>query len=268
MLGRHSAATKGHAMGEVSRYPHGTFCWVDLGTSDVAGATAFYGGLLGWESEDRGGYRLCRLGGREVAGIHAHEPDQGVGWGCSIAVDDLEAATERARKLGARVVTEPTEVPPSGRTSAIADPTGAVVSLWQAGTEIGARVVNDVGAWSWSELVTPDLDAARAFYAGLFGWTAEENPGPTPRTSFRLGRLLIGGAHAPNPGEGDSPRWTVAFRVADVDQAVADAGRLGGSVLLAPMDIPIGRMAILADPAGAAFTVTAFPGPWGGVDGS
>jgi predicted enzyme related to lactoylglutathione lyase len=50
---------------------------------------------------------------------------------------------------------------------------------------------------------------------------------------------------------------------------MARAQELGGAVLLPPMDIPIGRFAIVSDPAGAAFTVTEFPeGPFRGVDGS
>jgi catechol 2,3-dioxygenase-like lactoylglutathione lyase family enzyme len=62
-------------MGEVERYPDGTFCWVDLGTADPAAAKAFYGGLLGWEFDDqptgdRGSYTICRLDGKAVAGLY------------------------------------------------------------------------------------------------------------------------------------------------------------------------------------------------------
>ena len=68
-------------MGEVERYPGGTFCWIDLGTTDVAGAKGFYGGLFGWEFEDlpadEGTYTMCRLRGTDVAGIHEHTEDQG-----------------------------------------------------------------------------------------------------------------------------------------------------------------------------------------------
>ena len=90
-----------------------------------------------------------------------------------------------------------------------------------------------------------------------------------PRTSFSLGDLLVGGGHAPSPQEGPAPRWTISFRVADADQSVVRAQELGGSVLLPPIDVPVGRFAIVADPAGASFSVTAVPGgPVRGVDGS
>ena len=260
-------------MGEVERYPDGTFCWIDLGTTDVDGAKAFYGELLGWEFEDlpaeEGSYTMCRLRGRDVAGIHRHAEDEGTGWSSNVSVDDLERATSRALELGAEVLAEPFEVPGAGRTSVLRDPAGAVVSLWQASGHAGAGLVNEVGAWSWNELVAADLEAAKAFYGELFGWTAEDLPGPFPRTGFSLGELLIGGGHAPAPQESPTPRWTVAFTVADADRTAAEAERLGGKVLLPPMDVPNGRLAIVADPAGAQFTAAyVSAGAFRGVDGS
>ena len=81
-------------MGEVERYPDGSFCWIDLSTTDVEGAKAFYGRLLGWEFEDlpapEGSYTMCRLRGREVAGIHRHAEEEGTGWSSSVSVGDLD----------------------------------------------------------------------------------------------------------------------------------------------------------------------------------
>jgi uncharacterized protein len=252
-------------MGEVERYPNGTFCWVDLGTTDVEEAKAFYGGLFGWEFGERpggdgAGYTLCRLRGRDVAGIHRHDPAEGLGWASSIAVDDLEAATARARELGAAVLAEPFEVGGAGRTAVLRDPAGAVVSLWQAGGHAGAELVNEDGTWTWNELTAADLDAAKRFYGELFGWVSEDLPGPIRRTSFTLGELLVGGGHVPAPGEDPAPRWGVSFWVPDADQAARQAQELGGTMLLPPMDIPIGRFTILADPRGAVFTASAVPG--------
>jgi len=256
-------------MGEVSRYPNGTFCWIELGSTDVLGSKAFYGGLLGWEFEDVPGYTLCRLDGKDVSGIHEHSEDEGTDWSSSISVDDVEAATASAVELGGAVVMEPTDVEAVSRMSVIRDPGGAEVCLWQEAGFPGARLVNEVGTWSWNELVTPDLAAASGFYRTLFGWSAEDAPGPIPRTGFTLGRLLIAGGHVPNPGEDPSPRWTVTFRVAGADASADRARELGGSVLLPPLDIPIGRVSILSDPAGAAFTIAEVPGgAFRGLDGS
>jgi predicted enzyme related to lactoylglutathione lyase len=259
-------------MGEVERYPDGTFCWVDLGTDDAAVSKGFYGGLFGWEFDDlgtgeQGTYSICRLKGRAVAGLH--DRAERVEWGSSIKVADVDAATRRARELGAEVLVEPFDTPGEGRAATIRDPAGAVVSVSRPGAAFAAELVNEHGAWTWNELTSPDQPAGGSFYTELFGWTAEELPGPLPRTAFTLGRLLIGGGHAPAPQEDPTPGWRVTFWVDDADRAAATAQELGGRVLLAPMDIPVGRLTVLADPQGAFFIATAVPGgPARGVDGS
>ena len=190
-------------------------------------------------------------------------------WGSYICVEDVDRATGRARELGAEVLVEPFETPGGGRVATVRDPAGAVVSLSQPGEHFGAELVNQDGTWTWNELVSGDLAAGRDFYVELFGWTAEDAPGPFPRTTFTLGDLLIGGGHAPAPQEDPTPRWSVAFWVADADEAAARAQELGGTVLLPPMDIPVGRFTVVADPQGATFTAAAVPGgAVRGVDGS
>jgi uncharacterized protein len=259
-------------MGEVGRYPDGTFCWIDLGTNDAPEAKAFYGGLLGWEFDDlpageKGTYSICRLKGKAVAGLYdqAEEP----GWGSYVKVEDVDRAAGRAQELGAEVLVEPFDAPGGGRVATVRDPAGAVVSLSRPGKQFAAELVNEDGAWTWNELVAPDLGAAREFYAQLFGWAAADIPGAVARTSFGLGDLLVGGGHAPIGPEDPTPRWTISFWVADADRCVERARELGGGVVLPPMDIPVGRFAIVSDPGGVAFTVAAVPGgPLRGVDGS
>ncbi|HSK37583.1 MAG TPA: VOC family protein, partial [Actinomycetota bacterium] len=187
-------------MGRVERYPNGTFCWVDLGTNDAKGAKAFYGGLFGWEFEDlpvgdQATYAICRLDGRAVAGLYdgAERP----AWGSYIRVADADRATERARQLGAEVLVEPCDAPGGGRVATVRDPAGAEVSLSQSGEVFVAELVNQDGTWTWNELTSGDLAAGREFYVALFGWTAEDAPGPFPRTTFTLGALLIGGGTPP-----------------------------------------------------------------------
>jgi len=259
-------------MGEVRDYPDNTFCWIDVGTDDASAAKKFYGRLLGWEFDDlptgeQGTYSICRLRGKAVAGLYdlAETP----GWGTYIKVGDVDAATERARGLGAEVLVEPFDAPGGGRVATVRDPAGAAVSLSRPGASFGAEVVNEDGAWTWNELVSPDLAAATRFYTELLGWAADELEGPIRRTSFTLGELLIGGGHTPTPQEDPTPGWRVTFWVGDADRTAARAGELGGSVLLPPMDIAVGRFTVLADPQGAAFTAAAVPGgAVRGVDGS
>lgn len=261
-------------MGEVTAYPNGHFCWIDLGTTDVTGAKAFYGGLFGWEFSDvpSGGsetYTMCSLGGKEVAGMHAHPEEEGTQWSSYISVDEVDATVARARDLGGGVVVEPLDVPQASRMAVIKDPAGAVVCLWRAEGYPGARLVNEVGAWGWNELTTPDLEGAKRFYGELFGWEAADLDVEIQRASFSLGPYLVGGAHTPQPGEGDAARWTISFMVADADESVSRVQELGGGVVLPPMEVPVGKFSIVSDPAGGTFTVTAAPGgAFRGLDGS
>jgi hypothetical protein len=250
-------------MGSVEHYPDHTFCWIDLGTNDPAGAKAFYGGLFGWEFEelasgDKGTYATCRLRGKAVAGLYdrAERP----GWGSYLKVGDVDRATERARELGAEVLVAPFDTPGGGRVATVRDPAGAAVSLSQPGEGFGAQLVNEDGAWTWNELVSRDLAAGARFYTELFGWAAGELQGTIRRTTFTLGERLIGGGHEPVPQEDPTPGWRITFWVGDADETAARAQELGGSVPLPPMDIPVGRMTIVADPQGPVFTAAAVPG--------
>ncbi|HEY2331192.1 MAG TPA: VOC family protein, partial [Acidimicrobiales bacterium] len=113
------------------------------------------------------------------------------------------------------------------------------------------------GTPTWIDLGVPDIPKAAAFYGSLFGWTAEE-AGPAEETggycNFTYkGHRVAGLGPAMNPGP---PFWTSYFAVTDADAAVAKAKELGGQVFAEPMDVmDQGRMAVLADPTGAAFSV-------------
>lgn len=108
------------------------------------------------------------------------------------------------------------------------------------------------GRFVWYELVTPDKDASKAFYADLLGWEwQDEDMGdmgvyPMARTGEAFHCGLI------SPREGMPPHWMAYVTVADVDRACDQATELGGRVMLAGTDIPkVGRFAVLQDPGGA-----------------
>src|SRR5918992_3489342 len=168
-------------MGGRTRYEPGTFCWVGLATSDPDSAKAFYASLFGWEGEDlsagaAGTYTMLRCGGREVAILYRQQPEARAAgapphWTSYISVEDADAtAVEAAALGGAALFREPFDVLDAGRVAAISDPAGAIVSLWQPRSQIGATLVNDVGALCWNELVTTDVERAKAFFGALLGW--------------------------------------------------------------------------------------------------
>ena len=261
-------------MGKVDRYPHGTFCWVDLGGTDVDAAKRFYGGLLDWEFDDvptpdGETYTLCRVGGSTVAGMHTH-PGQDVAphWDSYLAVDDVDATLARARELGAHVLVEALDIPGTARIGVIEDPSGARVALWQGKGFAGAELVNETGTWTWSDLLTRDTEAASGFYEALFGWRTERVV--DIYASFTMGDLLIGGMRTIGEGESTPPGWMPYFVVEDADIAANRITELGGQVLIPPTAVPAGRFLVMHDGVGGVSGLVEM-GPEGaarGVDGS
>jgi predicted enzyme related to lactoylglutathione lyase len=250
---------------EMDSYPAGVPSWIDLGSPDVPAAAAFYGALFGWDApegpSESGGYRVAMVGDRAVAGIgEATEPGE-PSWTTYVAVDDIDAVAARVVAAGGAVVVAPTDVLDAGRLAVCADPLGAAFSLWQAGTHPGAQLVNEPGTWSWSELLTTDPDASRAFYTSVFGWQAHaQDMGDLGEyTEWLVGGRSVGGMmpKPPSVPEHVPSHWNVYFAVADTDTAVARIAELGGSVVVAPMDIEPGRFAVVTDPTGAHFNVIA-----------
>lgn len=119
---------------------------------------------------------------------------------------------------------------------------------------------DDHGRFIWYELMTPDLEAAKAFYGKVVGWTAQEAPMEGGAyTMFQAAGDGVGGAMPlsdAHKAQGVPPNWTAYVCVDDCDAAAEKAKALGGSVLNPPTDIPgIGRFAIIADPHGAVIAV-------------
>lgn len=114
------------------------FVHVELSTSDVAKAKAFYGGLFKWQLEDvpmgPDSYTMIGVGDGGVGGGMMKSPMPGApsAWLAYVDVDDVVDATKKAKSLGGTIVKDVTEIPNLGSFSVIADPTGAVLGLWTA----------------------------------------------------------------------------------------------------------------------------------------
>ncbi|MFQ5555946.1 MAG: VOC family protein [Acidimicrobiales bacterium] len=249
-------------------YLEGTPSWVDLATTEPEGAKRFYSAMFGWDftDEEAGGeavYTMATKDGHAAAGMmqQAQEQvDMGLPpmWNTYITVDDVQATVGRVESAGGRVMAPVMDVMDAGKMAVVVDPSGAVVCLWEADQHVGAEIVNEPGAFVWSELQTADRDGAAGFFSKLIGWdTGRTDLGPMgDMTLFKVGGQDVASA-MDLPGEGVPPHWQVYFGVEDCDSACATATAHGGRVLAAPMDIPPGRMAVLADPAGAVFSIIA-----------
>ena len=256
-------------MSERDSYPAGVPCWVTNLQHDVPAARVFYGTLFGWEMESGPGdvapYATGRLRGREVAAIGTMPvSDATPAWVTEVSTDDLEVTVGRVRAAGGEVLQEVVDFSPVGRLGVFTDPLGATFCVWEAGTRQGAQVVNESSAWSMSALQTDDPGRAARFYGDVFGWETEAFG---PATMFRLPGYVGGEEAQPVPRDvvavmvpaaaGAPALWGVDFWIDDVERAVDDVRRLGGSVLAGPYDAPPSfSQAVVADPGGAAFSLS------------
>ena len=277
-------------------YPAGVPCWVDTGQPDPEAAVEFYGGLFGWEFEDRmpadspGRYFVAQLRGRDVAAVGS-QPEQAPptpGWNTYVWVDSADDTTAKVKAAGGNALMEPFDVLDAGRMAVLTDPEGAVFCVWQAKEHKGAQLVNEPGTWNFSELNTRDPEGAKAFYGTVFGWEAETlDYGEGQTTMWRLPgygdflerrdpdlRRRMAADGAPEgfedavawliPMTSDQypddvpPHWNVTFAVDDADAVADRAAKLGGQVRVPPFDAPFVRMTVVSDPQGAAFTASKY----------
>ena len=252
-------------MGKRERYQPGTFCSVDLATTDPAGARDFYGRLFGWEAEAVPGgeetdYAMMKLDGDEVCAVYEAHGDWGEGvapshWFSSVSVESADATAARAAELGGEVIGKAFEVFDMGRVAVMREPTGAVFGAWQPRSYAGARRVNDPGCWGLNQLNTRDPERAAGFYAGLFGWEIEQVSDEPPYWGINSNGWLNGGMLRTPDGAQDMPsHWLVYFVAEDLDAAADRIGELGGTMRVPPTSVPPeGRILVTRDPQGAAF---------------
>ena len=243
--------------------------WIDLGTPDLDGATAFYRGLFGWDllpgGPETGEYGMFQLNGHAAAGVMTVPEDQAKpSWSVYFQTPDADATATSVAQAGGTVLFAPMDVREFGRMAGFTDSAGAYFGVWQPGTNSGLGVIQEPGSLLWSELHTSDVSAAVAFFRTLFGWDVDEmtfpggsyttvRPGGSgPESSFG-GIVRLGDVRA----DADSgPHWIPYFATEDCDATSAEAERLGGKVTVAAADVEgVGRIAHLTDPYGAAFAV-------------
>jgi hypothetical protein len=245
-------------------WPAGTPCWIDIGVADMPKAKAFYGALFGWKITDgppeAGGYSMCEVDGRQVAGIGPKmgPADMPTFWTTYIASDDADQTLAKIKAAGGEVIMGPMDVIDAGRMFVATDPGGAIFGVWQARAHTGVQLANEPGSLTWSENMSRGYEANKAFYAAVFGYQF----GDMSADGFKYSTLDLDGRPVGGIGEisADQPAetpayWGTYFAVADTDAAVDRAVELGGSVIGPAWDSPYGRMAVVSDNQGAIFAL-------------
>jgi predicted enzyme related to lactoylglutathione lyase len=255
-------------MANVDKHAPGTFCWIELATTDQNAAKSFYGSLFGWSAIDSPigpgeVYTIFQLDGKAAAaGFTLRPEDRSKGippyWGIYIAVDSADTSASKAPEIGGKLIEGPFDVMEAGRMAVLQDPVGAVFSVWQPKTSTGTGITGVDGTLCWADLSTPDPARASEFYSKLFGWhIAAEEKDPSGYLHIKNGEEFIGGVPpAAHRSPNAPPHWLPYFLVSDCDATANRAKEHGASLHLAPMTMEgVGRMAVIADPQGAVFAL-------------
>jgi hypothetical protein len=249
-----------------TRWEAGTPCWVDIQVPDVDAALAFYGPVLGWTFRDtgagHGGYRVCLVDGRSVAGIGPeHAAELPTAWLVYLASEDADATAKLVTENDGSLLADPFDIPNVGRIAVATDSTGGAFGVFQAGEAIGLEVVDEPGTLVWEDCRLTDVARGRSFYTAVFGYAYAEIPGVPLEAygTFGPGDRPWGGIGgmmgAPENTRAARSHWLAYFSVADADATAAAVQAHGGTVVSAPETTPFGRIGVVTDPFGAHFGI-------------
>ncbi len=243
----------------------GKFVWADLVTHDIATAKRFYADLLGWE------FRQANVPGRNyVIGFNAGHPISGLlqapekkqaakgrpRWIGYLSVTEVGQALRSVVINGGKILLAPKHLPERGEQAIVRDPEGAVFGVMKTSKGDPQDYLAEPGDWIWAQLLSHDAEQAGKFYRTLADYEViEDQNSPLPNAL-----ILIANGYAratlttiPESRPSLQPTWLPFVRVTHIRDSVARTDALGGRVLLAPRpDLLQGRLAVIADPSGAA----------------
>ena len=241
--------------------------WYELMTTDTAAAEKFYTDVVGWKAEPFGGsampYTVFKRGGDVGIGGMMKRPDDmpmPPFWAMYIGVPDFEDAVAHIKRLGGRELSPVIDIPDVGRMQMMADPQGAAFYIMKPASPERPEGPPELGAGSWHELMTTDLQGAIKFYKEAFNWQPSEAMDMGDMGTYQMfnrGDTMLGGMmNKPKELAGVPPHWGIYFLVPDLDAAVAKIKAKGGKILNGPMEVPGGDRVVTAmDPQGAAFSL-------------
>jgi uncharacterized protein len=233
----------------------GRFVWHDHISGDPEAGRRFYAELFGWDFEiwkaGEWDYPMIKVSDKTHGGFGPAQGGAPSFWLGHVLVDDVDAGASRVEAAGGSIVAPAMDIPEVGRIVVVADPQGAVFSLFASA---GEPYLSE-GVFVWDELATTDVEDAKRFYGEVVGWEARDmDMGPNGTyTIFSSGGTDRAGCMArPAGAEGMPPSWTTYLGTDDVDATAEKAKSLGASFMLEPVDVEtVGRLAIFADPTGA-----------------
>jgi uncharacterized protein len=233
--------------------PQGKFVWYELMTRDAAAAKAFYRSVVGWGVKGMPmpgfEYTMLMAGETAVAGMmemteQMKKDGVQTGWTGYVGVDDVDAATAKAQKLGAKVCIPPMDIPNDvGRFSLIQDPVGATIALFKGNGPMPDEPARGTPGWAgWNELYATDGAKGMDFYGALLGWKQVDKMDMGAMGTYHIfgvSDVGIGGIMT-KPPQVPHPTWLYYFNVEAIEAAAARVKSAGGQITIGPMEVPGG----------------------------
>ncbi|HZT67139.1 MAG TPA: VOC family protein [Acidimicrobiales bacterium] len=243
--------------------PAGAPCWIELATTDRDRSRRFYTDVFGWDAEEPrpefGGYFNFGQANERIAGCMQHPDVTNDSWLIYLCTADMATTVEEIKGAGGQVVAGPHPVADLGTMLVATDPAGTGIGFWEPNQMQGFGLVAEPGAPCWFQLSTSRYDEVVEFYRRVTGATVAAEPMPGGSQSIlQVDGLPVAGildGANPNLPEGHTDGWTIVFGASDTDALVDKVVAGGGRVLVQPSDSPYGRLAMVADPAGAQFSI-------------
>ncbi|HLK24847.1 MAG TPA: VOC family protein [Caulobacteraceae bacterium] len=240
------------------------FMWYELLTSDPKAAERFYRDVVGWKTEKMGegdgAYTIYATDAGGVAGMPPQaDMPAGPFWMGYVGVDDVDGFAEKVKAAGGAIHTPPHEIPGVGRSAMVADPQGAVFTLFKGNQPAGPPAGQGPGFIGWHELSTSEPKAGFDFYAEVFGWKPLDAMDMGEAGSYQIysedgaqpsGGVMKKAATTPRPW------WAHYFNVDSASAAAERVNAAGGQVSNGPHEVPGGQWTLEArDPQGARFAL-------------
>jgi predicted enzyme related to lactoylglutathione lyase len=251
----------------------GQFFWYDVMTTDTKAAARFYSAVVGWGTQEQGAagkeYTVFTVNGQGVAGLmpipedaaqHGAKP----AWMGYIAVDDVDAAAAKLKKLGGTVHREPQTIPGIIRFAVVSDnqDAGLFIARGLAKETMPEFPMDTPGTIGWRELFAADGKSAFAFYESMFGWTKADSLDMGEMGTYQL--FTTGSGCAPaggmmtKPPAVPRPFWGYYFNVPAIDAAADRVKAAGGTIMMGPHEVPGGQWILQCkDPQDAYFALVA-----------
>jgi uncharacterized protein len=244
----------------------GRFVWYEYLAKDTKKAIDFYTAVVGWKTQPfpEGGDYIMWVGSQGPLGGVMALPQEAAkmgappNWMAHVQVNDVDATAALAKKLGGRVYKEPEDIPTVGRFAVLADPQGAVISVFRPSGEMTLHDTSKPQEFCWNELITSDSAAAFKYYSEIFGWKIIQDMDMGPMGVYRVfgvGDKQLGGMMTAPPGSPIPSMWMFYIETENLENAMASATKNGAQLMNGPMDVPGGRIAQYMDSQGAAFAL-------------